>query len=113
MTHIPAPAEMEPTPIVGATILSGEPKAAGSILYSTPDGRGTVGLFSCTPGKFRFTLEAEEFTHLLAGHIVIETDAGETIDATAGDTYILPAGQSMLIDIRETITDVYLSWSDA
>jgi uncharacterized protein len=111
MTHIRGPIAMEPMTIDEASIVSGEPVASGAILYTTPDGRGSIGLYRCTPGRFRYTVEAEDFTHLLAGHIVIETDDGETIDAKAGDTYVLPAGKSMMVDVRETITDVFLTWS--
>lgn len=111
MTHIAGPVSMEAMPIDEETIMSGNPTAAGTILYTTPDGRATVGLFSCSPGKFRYRLEAEEFTHLLSGHIVIEPDDEDPIDAKAGDTYILPAGKNMMIDVRESITDIYVSWS--
>jgi uncharacterized cupin superfamily protein len=111
MTHIAAPVSMEAMPIDADTILSGNPTAAGTVLYTTPDGRATVGLFSCSPGRFRYRLEAEEFTHLLSGHIVIEPVDRDPIDAKAGDTFILPAGQDMVIDVKESITDIYVSWS--
>ncbi|ANS31901.1 hypothetical protein R1CP_36475 (plasmid) [Rhodococcus opacus] len=102
---------MEAMPIDEATIVSGSPTATGTTLYTTPDGRTTVGLFRCTPGRFRYALETEELTHLLAGRIVIQPDDGDPIDAKAGDTYILPAGKNMLIDVQESITDIYVSWS--
>jgi uncharacterized cupin superfamily protein len=111
MTHIQAPVSMEPIPIDEASIVSGNPMGTGTTLYTTPDGRTTVGLYRCTPGTFRHTLETVDCTHLLSGHIVIQADDGETIDATAGDTYILPAGKRVLIDVQETITDIYVTWS--
>lgn len=92
--------------------MSGSPRAAGTELYLTPDGRTLVGLFTCTPGVFRFTLEAEEFTHLLSGRVTIQPEGGDVIDARAGDTYVLPAGQDLLIEVHETITDIYTTWTD-
>lgn len=110
--HLVGQAALDDMPIPADAIVSGAPQAAGTALYTTPDGRTMIGLFTCTPGMFRFTLEAEEFTHLLSGHVIIRTDGGDVIDAHPGDTYVLPAGQDLLIDVRETITDIYATWTD-
>lgn len=110
--HLAGPASLLEMPIPVDAIVSGDPRAAGAELYTTPDGRTTVGLFTCTPGVFRFTLEAEEFTHLLSGHVIIRPDSGDVINARPGDTYVLPAGQDLLIEVRETITDIYSTWTD-
>lgn len=110
--HLVGPAALDAMPIPTDAIVSGDPQAAGTQLYTTPDGRTMVGLFTCTPGVFRFTLEAEEFTHLLSGHVIIRPDGGDVIDARPGDTYVLSAGQDLLIDVRETITDIYATWID-
>ncbi len=110
--HLVGPAALDDMPIPAEAIVSGDPRAAGTELYRTPDGRTMVGLFTCTPGIFRFTLEAEEFTHLLSGHVIIRLDVGDPIDARGGDTYVLPAGQDLLIEVHETITDIYATWSD-
>lgn len=110
--HLVGPAALDNMPIPADAIVLGDPQAAGTELYTTPDGRTMVGLFTCTPGVFRFTLEAEEFTHLLSGHVIIRPDGGDVIDARAGDTYVLPAGQALLIEVRETITDIYATWTN-
>ncbi len=110
MTFISGPT-MEAVPIDDSAIEHGNPTASGATLYTSPDGRTTVGLFTCTPGRFHYQLDAEEVTHLLSGRIVIHPEGGEIIDARAGDTFILPAHQRMVIDVRETITDIYVTWS--
>ena len=113
MTHIPGPASMEPMQIDEASIVSGNPTGSGTTLYTSPDGRTTVGLYRCTPGVFRATLDAVDVTHLLSGRVVIRIEGGETIVAGPGDTYVLPVGKELLVDVRETITDIYTIWSAA
>lgn len=111
ISHLAPPHAMSALPIDETMVVSGTPVAEGVELYTTPDGRTSWGLFRCTPGVFRHVLESDEVTHVLSGRMLVHVDGGPEIDARSGHTFALPAGASMLIEVVDELTDLYLTWS--
>jgi uncharacterized cupin superfamily protein len=73
------------------------------------DGSGAEsGVWQCTPGPSRWTLETNEFIQIVAGRMTVTPDGGEPIEIGPGNTAIFPKGWTGTWDIHETIRKVYV-----
>lgn len=71
-----------------------------------PDAR--IGIWECTPGKFRREIKAGEMMHILSGECTFTPDSGEApVHMKAGDTVFLPADTIGIWDIKSTLRKVY------
>ena len=75
-------------------VISGQPKAAYSMLYTDPSGRFHSGIYECTPGKWRVSYDEDEFCTLLEGRVILTDAAGATREFAAPDSFLIPAGFS-------------------
>jgi uncharacterized protein len=72
------------------------------------DGDQEIGVWECTPGPSRWTLETHEFVQILAGRMTVTPDGGEPTEIGAGDTAVFPRGWTGTWQIDETIRKVYV-----
>jgi uncharacterized cupin superfamily protein len=72
------------------------------------DGDQEAGVWECTPGPSRWTLETHEFVQILAGRMTVTPDGGEPTEIGAGDCAVFPRGWSGSWQIHETIRKVYV-----
>lgn len=95
-------------PRVGAD--QGEPETAIRVIYVSPDGRISVGIWACTPGGWSIVDRPDtETIHLLEGRARI-TDADGTVHTlTPGSTIVLPRGWSGRWDIEEAVRKLYVT----
>ena len=91
-------------PLAEAT---GEPmQTSGITLWS--DGDQEVGVWECTPGPSRWTLETHEAVYILAGRMTVTPDGGAPQEVGTGDCAVFPRGWSGTWQIHETIRKLYV-----
>lgn len=104
--HVPgaADAELEDWgPLAEAT----GPQMDTSGVEVWADGAQSAGIWQCSPGPSRWTLETHEVIQLVAGRMTVTPDGGEPTELAAGDLAVFPRGWSGTWDIHETVRKVY------
>jgi uncharacterized cupin superfamily protein len=86
---------------------TGEEMQTTGVTLWEKDGSET-GVWECTPGPSRWTLDTNEFVHVLAGKMTITEDGGRPVDVGPGDTLLFPKGWTGTWDIHETIRKLYV-----
>ena len=71
------------------------------------DGDSSVGIWQCTPGPSRWTLETNEVVHIVAGRMTVTPDGGEPAEIAAGGVAVFPRGWTGSWHVQETIRKVY------
>jgi uncharacterized protein len=70
---------------------TGEPMhTSGTTLWSG-EGAQEAGVWECTPGPSRWSLDDNEFVHILSGRMTVTPDGGEPAVIGPGDTAVFPA----------------------
>lgn len=91
----------------------GDPQTSIRVLYASPDGRVSVGLWGCTPGGWSITDRPDtETVHLLAGRATITDADGTAHVLEPGATIVLPRGWSGRWDIHEPVRKLYVTVAD-
>ena len=78
-------------------------------IFETADGSVTTGVWQCAPMSFEvMSYSVTEIMTVLSGSItVIDADGnGETF--TAGDTFLIPKGAHVTLEITETFRKYYM-----
>ena len=88
----------------------GEPVShtSGLILFRNEDRSSEMGLWQCTPGRWRCEVESDEFFHVLAGRAVYTEDDGTVTEIAAGMTCAFPKGWKGACEVVETVRKVYM-----
>jgi uncharacterized cupin superfamily protein len=89
---ISSPASM----LVGRKYLENVPGVAG------------MGIWECSPGRWRRNIMEEEFAHFILGSARFIPDDGEPITLRAGDTIWFPANSCGIWEIEEDVRKVYV-----
>jgi uncharacterized cupin superfamily protein len=84
-----------------------EMQTAGLIFWEDGNGNET-GIWECSPGPSRWTLETHEFVQVLAGSMTVTPDGGDPVDLKAGDSVTFPKGWTGTWDITETLRKAYV-----
>ena len=71
-------------------------------------GIDSMGIWQCSPGRWRRTIMQEEFAHFLSGSARFIPDSGEAIDIQAGDTIWFPKDSRGVWEIGENVRKVYV-----
>ena len=109
LTHIKAPAtapsaKLEDWGPVGEPVGQPVPALRGQGAHEGPD----VGVWECSPGKFRRQIKSAEFCHFIAGHCIFHADSGEHLDIRTGDAVFFPANTLGTWEILETARKTYI-----
>ena len=88
----------------------GEPvsKEDGILLFRNQDRSSEMGLWVCTPGKWRCEVVSDEFMYILAGRARYVSDSGEVTDIEPGDTACFPKDWKGECEVFETVRKVYM-----
>ncbi|UVJ43315.1 cupin domain-containing protein [Pseudomonas sp. LS1212] len=86
----------------------GEPVAIASVTAVERSDGVETGIWSCTPGRWRRQIVAQEFCHFIQGRCTFTPDDGEPLEITAGDALMLPANSTGIWDIQETVRKTYV-----
>ncbi|MNF39516.1 hypothetical protein D3C81_1706380 [compost metagenome] len=97
-----------PAAPVGAPL--GQPVAlARTALHQELPGQGaSVGIWECTPGRFRRQVAQAEYSYFICGGGSFTPDGGESIEFGAGDAIYFAADTQGTWDIRQTVRKTYL-----
>jgi uncharacterized cupin superfamily protein len=79
-----------------------------SIRGSEHGKRDRVGVWECTPGRWRRQVMEREFAHFLSGRARFIPDGGEAFDICAGDAVWFPADTTGTWEITETLRKTYV-----
>jgi uncharacterized cupin superfamily protein len=75
---------------------------------SSDGGRDRIGIWECTPGRWRRQVMEREFAHFLSGRARFIPDDGEPFDIRAGDAVWFPADTTGTWEISETLRKSYV-----
>jgi len=70
--------------------------------------RDRVGVWECTPGRWRRQVMEREFAHFVSGRARFLPDRGEPFDIRAGDAVWFPADTTGTWEIIETLRKTYV-----
>ncbi|MDR0208464.1 MAG: cupin domain-containing protein [Pseudomonas putida] len=73
-----------------------------------PDGKGTTGIWECTPGTFRRQVAQGEYSYIVAGEGSFTPEHGPAIEFQAGDALYFEANTQGTWVIRQTVRKTYL-----
>jgi uncharacterized cupin superfamily protein len=88
--------------------VAGASRSLGRLLHKGPGGSPEVGLWVCTPGRWRLTIPRDEFCHFVAGAALYTHDDGATLAVGPGTVALFPAGWTGVCEVRETIRNLYM-----
>lgn len=98
MKIIPFPAEPLSNPewsvVAPEKIISGQPRSAYKVLYTSQSEEFTAGIYECTAGKWKVSYAEDEFCTLIEGRLRMTSDKGEVQEFAAPDSFLIPAGFS-------------------
>lgn len=98
-----------PTPIPKDQILAGRPAAAGSVLFESRDGKVTIGIWTCSPGSFSWTCDADETCYILEGRATIDRDGRPPVTIGRGEVVRFPKGLPTRWTVIEPIRKLYVN----
>lgn len=101
-----ATAVLEPEPLDPGQIVSGSPEVTGKVLWQSPDGTRTRGIWQITPGVVTDT-EADEMFVVVSGRATVEVEGGPTLELGPGDVCVLREGDSTTWTVHETLRKAY------
>jgi uncharacterized cupin superfamily protein len=93
-------------PLAEASDASIPMQTSGRTLWS--DGAQEAGIWECTAGPSRWTLETHEEIYLLAGRMTVTPDGGTPVDLGPGDAAVFPRGWTGTWQIHETVRKLYV-----
>src|SRR5450432_1335402 len=82
--------------------LAGDPRFTVWNHYAEATEQFFAGVWQATPGRWAVRYSEHEFCHLLAGRVVITSDAGERMEFGAGDSFVVPAGFAGTWEVIDT-----------
>jgi len=65
-------------------------------------------VWECTPGPSHWTLDSNEFVHVLSGRMTVTPDGGAATEMGPGDTAVFPRGWTGSWQIHEVIRKLYV-----
>jgi uncharacterized cupin superfamily protein len=98
--------DLEPAPIPACNVIDGQPEASAVLLAERPGGLA-AGLWSCTPGRFRWDYASDEVAHIIAGSAIITDQDGTVVAVGPGDIVHFARGTSAVWEVHETIRKVW------
>jgi uncharacterized cupin superfamily protein len=91
------------------TSFEGEQKEAAKTLYQSPDGSLEIGIWECTPGRFKSNrVSGAEICHFISGRLDLTNENGEVRKLGPGDLLVLPEGCKSEWHIIEQVRKLYV-----
>jgi len=88
--------------------IEGQSRSSGRLVHKGPNNQPEVGIWVCTPGRWRLSIPRDELCHFVAGSATYRSEGGETIAVEAGTVVLFPAGWTGECTVHETMRDVYM-----
>lgn len=91
------------------TSFEGDQQEAAVELWASPDGRISLGVWECTPGRFTADRSTStEFCHFLSGRIEMTHEDGRVQVFGPGDAITLPQGWKGIWRVVERVRKIYV-----
>jgi len=92
-----------------STSFEGSQQEAAVELWASPDGRVSLGLWECTPGRFTADRStSSEFCHFLSGRVEMTHQDGSVQSFGPGDAITLPMGWKGIWRVVEHVRKIYV-----
>lgn len=95
------------------SIVAGEPVVDVAVFWESPDARTVVSSARFSTGTLTYTQTADEVIYVTAGRMVIVSDDGTEVVASAGSVVTLGRGHTYRKDITEDYEEISVMCSDA
>lgn len=82
---------------------------SGLILAENADG-SEVGIWACTPGRWRRQIKDAEMCYFTAGHCTYTDEAGNVTEIKAGDLVYFPANSLGVWEIKSPARKAYMTY---
>jgi len=92
----------QPDPIAGAS------QSSGRVLFKGRGNKPEVGLWMCTPGRWRLTIPRDELCYFVGGRADYVRDNDERIEILPETLVLFPAGWSGTCAVHETMRNTYM-----
>jgi uncharacterized cupin superfamily protein len=93
---------------VQSDAIEGVSHSNGRLLHKGPNNQPEVGLWVCTPGRWRLSIPRDELCFFLAGRATYRCDDGEVIEVEPNTLVLFPAGWSGECTVHETLRNTYM-----
>lgn len=91
------------------TALTPDLMEASATVWDSADGQASVGVWECSTGSFTARRDGyTEICQLLAGSVTIDTEGGDSVTLTAGDTVVMPEGWAGVWHVHEPLRKTYV-----
>lgn len=90
------------------TMIEGESRTSGKVLYKGSGGNPEAGVWICTPGYWDCHVTADELCQFLAGRCTYTHESGEVIEITPDTAAFFPKGWKGTCRVHETVRKVYM-----
>jgi uncharacterized protein len=91
------------------TSFEGAQQEASVDLWASPDGRISLGIWECTPGRFTADRSTStEFCHFLSGRVEMTHEDGTRQVFGSGDAITLPQGWKGVWHVVEQVRKIYV-----
>ena len=109
IVHIPhdATADESPMPVAEERLVAGHPTQRVANVWSDPGNAFHCGVWEGDVGAWRVHYTEHEFCHMLAGTVRMRGDDGSETVATAGDSFVIPAGFVGIWEVLEPARKLY------
>lgn len=94
---VPEPIDSEPSQLRGITLAENE------------DG-SSVGLWACSPGKWRRQVKEAEMAYFIEGHCTYTDETGIVTEIIAGDMLYFPAMSLGIWEIKENVRKAFICY---
>lgn len=94
-------------------LLDGDPQHTARNLFSDATGQMFCGIWESSPGRWRVSYTENEFCHITAGEVQIESEDGEVWTFSAGDSFVIPAGFAGTWNVPKALSKLYVIFEPA
>jgi uncharacterized protein len=94
-------------------LLDGDPQHTARNYFIDATGQLFAGVWESTPGRWRVSYTENEFCHITAGEVRIESESGEAWMFKAGDSFVIPAGFQGIWNVTTPLRKLYVIFEPA
>lgn len=94
-------------------LVSGSPKWAWKLLYSSKSEELHTGIYECTRGSWRVSYSEDEFCTLIEGKLRMTNEQGEVQEFTAPCSFMIPSGYKGTWEAVTTLRKYFVIYEKA
>lgn len=89
------------------TMIDGESRTSGVLLFKGNNGESESGMWECTPGEWHCHVTRDEYCHFMHGECTYVHESGETLEVVPDTLAFFPKDWKGTCKVRETVRKVY------